>query len=170
MIPVVGQRGLATTRLEDLAEHADLVTRRVCHHADLEHLVGSAYLASATGLQHDFAVAFDGAEDWHHGVRRAVNGLLTTAAQDPHRARLSYVEILNGSSRLRDLRLLIRRRSAQLWARKYSAARAGRWPTLAHFEIVNGSIVQHIAGAAMTDSTDRLPDLLDPILGFVDPP
>jgi hypothetical protein len=169
VIPVVADLGLPATTLTDLAEHARRAERQRCPKANLDGFVATVYLESAFGLQDAFGRAFDDERSWRAGVRRAVGGLLDTAAREPERARLSYVEILNGSSALRSLRLGVRHRSTRIWSHQYTRLGTDPLPSLTYFDVVNGSIVHQIADAAARDSTGELPELRDAILAAVIP-
>lgn len=168
----VARHGIEQVGLEQIAEVACVGMRRARDRVggdDALGLIGSAYLASAGGLQRGFQRAGLDAPNAREGLRHAVGWLLNTLADDPARAAFCYVEIVRGARPLVTLREQIRRGSVGFWSSQHQRSVPGQGLPLEHFELVNSATISLIVTRTAQGRTDELRDLPDAVMALVEP-
>ena len=169
VVPVVASRwGIAAVDVDALAEVAGMRPCDVDAHlaGDVLGVLGAAYLASARGLQGGCQVAYLAAGAPREGVERSVRWLLRTLADDPDRARFSFVEVAQGPAPLVRLREQIRDSSVGLWVIQHASTHPRSRLPRSHFEMMNNATIALIADQVRQGSTDRLPDHFETVMAL----
>jgi hypothetical protein len=167
VVPVaVRAHGIGAVDVAALAEASGLpeATVRVHLADDVLGALGGAYLESARGLQRGLHAAYRVAATPREGAESSVRWLLDTLADDPDRARFTYVDITEGAEPLLLLREQIRRSSAGLWELQYQTSHPRAWLPRSHFETISNAAIAIIGDHVRRDLTDRLPDHFDTVM------
>lgn len=131
--------------------HAHYPTACACLH--------DAYDALARSVHDDFARVFAGEPAWGEALRLATHNLLARMANQPHEARLYFVEVLRGDHELLRRRESARRRLVTLFERELGRRRGDVPRSRMQVELLIGSAFQAIAAAVDRDGPVGLPAL-----------
>ncbi len=168
LVDLCTERTFAEVTLTTLLDRAGVtVTTFEAHYSDLDDCFCSIYQEMRDEYMLRVVVAFGGAESWRERMRAAAWVTLAYLSEDPHRARMTFVEVLYASDRAK----LIRDEAMQgLFAlvdqgREDPAAP----PNLTRFtaETIGSTIYQQIQTAIEHDELDRFEDGLGEMMYMV---